>query len=622
MGSFYWDMEGKGRSEYTPMVFKIFEIEETSNLDNFIQDVHPEDRERVKQAIDNAMQNDGLYECEYRYTRNNKNKRIWSKGVVHFEGGKPVGLKGTIMDTTLQAELLEKLQHSEELHKQAQALTHIGNWSWDIVTNEIEWSDEMYRIYGLEPQSEKITFDRFMSLIHPDSRDPRLKEIQRSLETGIAEDYILRIVTPAGEEKILKGKGEIILDKSGKPALLNGTCQDITIEYKLNETLKEKEENLVKLINNAPDAVIVIDEQSVIQLWNPKTEFIFGWKADEVIGRHLADTIIPPRYREAHNRGMRHYLNTGEGHVINRTTELNAVNKRNEELFVSLTLSETIQQGRRSFIGFLRDVTEERHNRIELRNKTLLLEQKNRQLEHSNKELESFNYAASHDLREPLRKIQVFAKRVMAECPEISTQLKGYVDKILSSSGRMQNLIDDLLKFSQTTAPDESEAVVDLFEILNEAKSVLAHQIEETEASITNAPLPLVRVVPFQFVQVFTNLLSNAIKYRKEGVPPKIWIGAVVVGSQELSHILGQHQGNYLKISVADNGIGFNSQFADRLFDLFGRLHNNDKYAGTGIGLAICKKIILNHQGIILAESDGESGSTFHIYLPEERVEN
>jgi PAS domain S-box-containing protein len=620
MGSFFWDLEGKGRSVYTPMVLEIFELEETNSLESFLQDVHPDDREKVKDALTNAFQNHGIYECEYRYIRNNKTKRISSRGIVQYENGKPIGMKGTVMDVTAQSELLQKLKESEALHKQAQALTHIGNWSWNILTNEISWSDEMYRIYGLAPQSEIITFERFMSLVHPDNREPRMQEIQRSLETGIAEDYILKIVTPAGEEKILKGKGEIMTDRTGRPVSLEGTCQDISIEYRLNQNLADKERYLSLLINNAPDAIIVIDEKSVIQLWNPKTESVFGWKADEVLGRDLAETIIPARYRDAHNHGMKRYLATGQGNVMNRSTEVTAMNNRNEELFISLTISEIIQDGNRSFIAFLRDITQQKHTWMELQHKTQLLEQKNQQLKHTNEELESFNYAASHDLQEPLRKIQIFADRLQTDEHALTPKMKGYVEKIMSSSTRMQALIKDLLSFTQATTPDELIEEVDLMHLIHEVRNTLMHRIEETGARISYTKLPVIKVVSFQFMQVFTNLISNAIKYRKQGVAPDIWIGYSIVKKEDLGNESAFINGNYLKISIADNGTGFDPQFAERIFDLFARLHDKKSYHGTGIGLAICKKIIQNHQGFIRAESDGETGSTFHIYLPDTRV--
>jgi PAS domain S-box-containing protein len=616
MGSFYWDLANKGGSHFTPNTLRIFELEQTSNLDSFLEDVHPDDRSKVSEAIQDSFTNGGIYECEYRYLRGNKNKKIWSKGVVQFEQDKPVAIKGTVMDVTYRSNLLEQLRHSETLFKNAEALTHIGHWSWDIITNTIMWSDEMYRIYGLEPQSEAITFERFLSLVHPAHRENRMREIEKALATGEADDYILKIVTPGGEEKILQGKGQVEKNAEGNAICFNGTCQDITKEYALNTALREKEEYLDLLINNAPDAVIVIDDKSIIRLWNPKTEKIFGWSAAEAVGKHLADTIIPDRYREAHLRGIHRFLTTGESRLLNRNVELTAKNKRNEELVVSLTLSTVVQNGQRSFIGFIRDITKEHETQIELKNKTVLLEQKNRELERTNKELESFNYAASHDLQEPLRKIQIFSNRIREDKLYDSDKLFLYLDKINYSAARMQKLIEDLLLFSQTTNTELPEQEADLNILLSEAKNTLGQMIEDTGAQISNVNLPKMRIVPFQIQQVFTNILNNAMKYRREGVSPVIWVGYLVVNGTEI----GAGGQNFAKISFADNGSGFDPAFSERLFELFSRLHNSEKYSGTGIGLAICKKIIQNHMGYIKSESDGMTGSTFHIYLPEERI--
>lgn len=619
MGSFYWDLEGKGRSKFTPNTLRIFEMEKTEGLEKFLESVHPDDRERLQEAINRAITNGGDYDCEYRLIRNNRIKRIWSRGRVRFEEGRAVDMKGTIMDVTYKSDLLEKLKENERLFKNAEAITHIGNWSWDIESNKIVWSDEMYRIYGLEPQSEEITFERFMSLVHPDNRDSRMKEIETALATGQPDDYMLRIVTPAGVEKLLKGKGSLEKDSQGRPRRFNGTCQDVTREHRLNETVREKEEYLNLLINNAPDAIVVIDEASTIQLWNPKTEEVFGWSEEEVLGRQLSDTIIPPRYREAHRRGMARYLTTGVSNILNTNVELSALTKDGRELHISLTLSELLQNGRRSFIGFIRDISSEHRTRLELQSKTRLLEQKNFELEHINRELESFNYAASHDLQEPLRKIRVFANRITEEEMPATPKLKEYIEKITQSSVRMQRLIDDLLIFSQATAAGESAEPTSLEDLLEEARSNLAIGIEESGTIIRYDSLPTVKVIRFQFQQVFNNLLSNSIKYRKEGLVPEIKVSASMVDSVEGGNASAR-PGSFLKISFSDNGIGFDSQFGERMFDLFSRLHGKEKYSGTGIGLAICKKIVQQHGGFMRAESDGSNGSAFHIFLPGDLV--
>ena len=210
MGSFLWDMDG-GKSSFTSGVMRIFEMTKTNNLESFMENVHEDDRESLRTAIEKSFHNDGIYECEYRFVKNNKIKKIWSRGKVSFRDGKPVNMKGSIMDVTKKDALLQQLKESEELHNQAQAITHIGNWSWDIESNKIEWSDEMYRIYGLEPQSEQITFERFLSLVHPDDREKRLNEIQESLQTLQAADYLMRITNPDGNIKILRGKGQVVV---------------------------------------------------------------------------------------------------------------------------------------------------------------------------------------------------------------------------------------------------------------------------------------------------------------------------------------------------------------------------------------------------------------------------
>ena len=244
IGSFEWDLTG-GNSSFTPEVYKIFQFERSSGLENFLLDVHPEDKQKVVDAINIAMTS-GIYNSEYRYIRNNNLKHIWSRGIVHYENGKPVRITGTIADTTEKAVLISKLRESEELNKQAQALSNTGNWKWNIEEKIIEWSDEMYRIYGLPPQSEKITFERFISFIHSDDKERRLQEITMSVQSGVATDYTMKIVTDSYEEKILRGKGKVLIDKNGLAYGMIGTCQDITVEYQLSKELMRKNEELTK----------------------------------------------------------------------------------------------------------------------------------------------------------------------------------------------------------------------------------------------------------------------------------------------------------------------------------------------------------------------------------------
>lgn len=393
----------------------------------------------------------------------------------------------------------EQLQQSEALNKQSQALTHIGNWMWHIADGTITWSDEMYRIYGLSPQSEPINFDRFISFVHPLDRDKRISEIEESLKTLVAKDYTMRIINPDGIEKILKGKGDVVLDKNNNPEKLVGTCQDVTAEYKLNKELSDKV-------------------------------------------------------------------------------------KHSEKLSASLAL-------------------------------------KNDELNQINKELESFNYVASHDLQEPLRKIQTFISRINDKAkPELlSSGTLDYFNKIVVSSQRMQLLIEDLLTFSHTTSNQSSFSMINLNDVVNEAKNVLAAGIEEKKALIDCPVLPDILAISFQMQQLLVNLISNSLKYARADVPPHIVISCRLLKGKAISNFSAIASKQYLELMLKDNGIGFDDEHKDKIFGLFQRLHNKDKYSGTGIGLAICKKIANNHKGFINAEGKPGQGATFTVYIPMEK---
>ncbi len=266
-------------------------------------------------------------------------------------------------------------------------------------------------------------------------------------------------------------------------------------------------------------------------------------------------------------------------------------------------------EGEALMIGVNYDITEQ-----SLRNAEL--EQKNRSLMATNAELESFNNIVSHDLQEPLRKIQMFISRLEdRELQAMSEQGREYFSRIGSSANRMQTLLIDLVNYSRAMKGDRVFEKADLNAILNDVIAGLSTDIEESGAVITVGNLPVLRAIPFQIHQLFLNLISNSIKFQKPGVAPHISIDFEKTDEPEVREDIIIPPKRFARITVTDNGIGFRQEFADKIFLLFRRLQK-ESYEGTGIGLAICKRVVENHNGYIFAESKPGGGARFTIYLP------
>ncbi|WP_298348571.1 chemotaxis protein CheB [Runella sp.] len=256
---------------------------------------------------------------------------------------------------------------------------------------------------------------------------------------------------------------------------------------------------------------------------------------------------------------------------------------------------------------------------LELSDANQLLLQKNDELGKMNKELESFSYISSHDLQEPLRKIQVFAKRILEkEEAALSDNGKDYFHRMQSAANRMQTLIDDLLAYSRTNTAERKFEYLHLAKIIQEIKEELKDEIQEKQAILEVGNLYKIHIIPFQFRQLIQNLVSNALKFSDAERLPHIRIQSKMGKGSEFANSRLLPKSTYCHISISDNGIGFEPQYSDQIFRIFQRLHGKEKYEGTGIGLAIVKKIVENHNGVITATGQLNQGATFDIYLPQD----
>lgn len=371
----------------------------------------------------------------------------------------------------------------------------------------------------------------------------------------------------------------------------------------------ESRDNYKLFFEHAPDGVVLIDQYNRIQFWNPKAEAIFGWTSEEVVGKVLSTIIVPPAFRKAHDNGMKRYLATGEVRVLNKTIEVPSLHRRGYEFYISLTISKVEVNGVTNFLAFIRDITEQKAKQTQLDQKTL-------ELERSNIQLQEFASIASHDLKEPLRKIVTFVDLVITSEKEALSEKAGiYLHKVMGSAIRMQQLTDGILSYSSIGEKVQKEKC-SLEDIFNDVLNNLENRIKETSAFIKTDGLPEADVVPLQIQQLFQNLISNALKFSKKEEAPQILVTHSLLAPTEVNGKFLQPSAHYLQINFKDNGIGIEKESTEKIFGLFQRLHGKSAYEGSGLGLAICRRIVENHGGLISATSELGKGAEFAIVLP------
>ena len=383
-----------------------------------------------------------------------------------------------------------------------------------------------------------------------------------------------------------------------------------------NEMLRQSEDRYQRMIAEVEDYVIImLSLEGNIQNWNKGAQKIKGYSAEEIIGKHFSIFYGP----EDQRKGIPNSLLAEASRNGKALHEGWRVKKDGSTFWGSVVMT-ALHNDEGVVIGYTkvtRDLTEKKLIEEKLLAASIKLEQKNKDLERTNEELSSFAYISSHDLQEPLRKIQTFSDRIMElEYQNLSEKGKDYFKRMQAGAQRMQKLIRDILAYSRTTTSEKKLELTDLNELLAQSKGELDVMIMEKKAMIESDRLPVLNVIPFQVQQLFNNLLNNALKFSKSNEPPHIVIHAEIVDAKAVPQPYPNHAKKYCHISMKDNGIGFEPIYEKKIFEVFQRLHARNEYGGTGIGLAICKKIVENHNGVLTAEGQPNEGATFNIYLP------
>lgn len=513
------------------------------------------------------------------------------------------------------------LNKSQFLSYQAEILSEFGTWEWNLNTNIITYSDNLYRILGAEPQSFEAGQENFMQFVHPEDLGIANNIFKKIIADEDLPNTYYRIVRPDGAIRILRSVGKLFIDKLGNKTVL-GVTGDVTDEHNKNELLKSNYQDLIAINNqlkifdeSSKQAEILGKYGSWVLSYDP-LQFTYSDNQFRLMG-------FEPQSFEPSIENLLENIHPEDKPIVDKafkkaltTMKIAAINYRiirkdgKTRQFKTIAKPFADLKGVQSMIGTTQDVTEDY-------NKSLQLKQRNAELEKHVKELNEFNQVASHDLQEPLRKIQTFISRINDKDKELMTDAgKEYLSRMEKASDRMRLLINDLLQYSKANRAEKNLVPADLNEILRNCLSELSPNIEDKKAVVTHAKLPVINGIHFQMHQLFSNLFSNSLKYSKETETPIITIDCTEISAKNEAVLKDRSLKKYYKINFSDNGIGFEQEYAEKIFLLFNRLHGKTEYQGTGVGLAICKKIVENHKGQIFAFGKPGQGATFTIYLP------
>ncbi len=509
----------------------------------------------------------------------------------------------------------------EEIFFQAEINTNVGTFSWDLSTLELWYSDNFYRLLGCEPGEFEPNVDYFnANFLHPEDRIRIEKARRNTIETKEADTWEYRIITKSGEIKHIKAISNTI-EIDGKKVLV-GTIQDVTKEInKLNQYEKRQEELRIANIELKTSLKVIehAEQSAGLGHWivNLETnEITFSENLQKIADYPLNEDLnFETILNLIHPDDRQNVIETSlQDYQANRTSVsvFRLMRPDGKIKYIKCT-SDRMKINKVSIIvGIAHDITS-------LIDKEVMLEEKNILLERQNEELASFNHMASHDLQEPIRKIIILSKMIMDQDENIlSKESMNYFKRMLHATNRMQSLINDLLEYSRANNPNVAKIESDLNIILKEAIQSLKEEIGIKKAVVKADKLPFLNVIPLQIQQLFINLIDNSLKYSRPDITPVIKITSRVVPGDLVTGFGIKKIAFYYCITFTDNGIGFDTKYANKIFEIFQRLHGKNEYSGTGIGLTICKKIVQNHNGYITASAQPNEGAVFNIFLPYE----
>lgn len=507
------------------------------------------------------------------------------------------------------------IHDANDLLKDTEDLLQYGTWIWTPETGAMEWSQGMYRLLGYSvPASGSVLFHDFLNHLLVVEREKFEQQLHACIETGMPFRLMTTMLSLEGHSMRVLTKAKV-LHQNDKVVVM-GVSQDFSRLPHLHEDLMQQRKLMdqyeVFLKFGTWQYSVTTNELS----WSLGMYSLFGY--DPVKDSHLK---ITEHIYEEHI--------DAEDYQAGAQMRKDVIAESRNEYFWQYRI--TTATGERKWLETYGHLSRDAHGRYIgtfgiTRDITRLklyehsLELKIRELNRSNAELEEFAYIASHDMQEPLRKIMTFSERLSTKYDDVlQDEGKLYVNRMQAATNNMRLLIDNLLDFSRIARTGEAFEKTDLNDVVQKTLADLEVSVEETQAVITPGNLPVIEAQATLMKQLFTNVISNAIKFRRQNIPPQISIHCEQLSKREVERLQLERDNNYFRIEVKDNGIGFEPEYKQRIFQIFQRLHGKAEYPGSGIGLAICKKIVDYHNGAIYAQGQLNEGTTIIIVLPEKQ---
>jgi PAS domain S-box-containing protein len=486
----------------------------------------------------------------------------------------------------------ELLKLGREQLKEAQRIARLGSWTLDLRSSYLEWSDEIFRIFELDPTRFDASYDAFLDAVHPEDREMVNKAYTDSLADHQPYAITHRLLFKDGRVKYVEERCETLYDAEGRPMLSRGTVQDITAAMEADIAFKGQAEQTQAILDNVLDGIITIDAKGTISSFNKSAERIFGYAAMEVVGRNVS-MLMPEPHRTQHDGYLHNYLTTRQARVIGIGREVEGRRKRGDTFPMELAVSEIQSQGKTLFIGVVRDITERK--RVE-------------------RMKDEFVSTVSHELRTPLTSIagslKLMAGDAVGMLPDTAKPLMHIA---LRNSERLTLLINDLLDMEKIAAGKlrfdmQLQPLMPLVEQALEANKAYGEQFQVQFALTHRVEDVYVRVDAQRMLQVLANYMSNAAKFSPEN--SRVQVSVVRLDGM-------------VRVAVKDQGPGVPDEFRERIFQKFSQADSSDtrQTGGTGLGLAITKELAERMEGQVGFESVPGEGAAFYLDLPVVSVE-